>query len=209
MKIKICGITRLDDAQLCVKYGVDAIGFIFYSKSKRYITEKDAFAISSKLPPFVHKIGVFVDEKIEEVNRIARLAKLTVVQLHGSESPEYITKINYPVIKSFGVDDTFDFSILNNYLNCGILLDIKDSEQYGGTGNSFNWDLIPEKIREKVILAGGVSIDNIEFISNNIKPYGVDVSSSIEVSPGIKEGKKIIELLNVINKINQSKYVNK
>ncbi len=209
MKIKICGITRLDDAQLCVKHGVDAIGFIFYSKSKRYITEKDAFAISSKLPPFVHKIGVFVDEKIEEVNRIARLAKLTVVQLHGSESPEYITKINYPVIKSFGVDDTFDFSILNNYLNCGILLDIKDSEQYGGTGNSFNWDLIPEKIREKVILAGGVSIDNIEFISNNIKPYGVDVSSSIEVSPGIKEGKKIIELLNVINKINQSKYVNK
>jgi phosphoribosylanthranilate isomerase len=209
MKIKICGITRLDDAQLCVKHGVDAIGFIFYSKSKRYITEKDAFSISSKLPPFVHKIGVFVDEKIEEVNRIARLAKLTGVQLHGSESPEYITKINYPVIKSFGVDDTFDFSILNNYLNCGILLDIKDSEQYGGTGNSFNWDLIPEKIREKVILAGGVSIDNIEFISNNIKPYGVDVSSSIEVSPGIKEGKKIIELLNVINKINQSKYVNK
>jgi len=209
MKIKICGITRLEDAQLCVKHDVDAIGFIFYPKSKRYITPKAASKISKELPPFVHKIGVFVNENIEEVNRIAKLSNLTAVQLHGEESPEYISKIHYPVIKSFGVDENFDFSELNNYLNCGILFDIKDTESYGGTGNSFNWELIPTNIRNKIILAGGIGIDNIEFINEKITPYAVDVSSSIEISPGIKDKIKTMKLLKVINKIKQNKYANR
>ncbi len=206
MKIKICGITKLEDAQLCVEYGVDAIGFIFYPKSKRYITPEKAKNISNALPPFVHQVGVFVNEEIDEVNRIASISKLTAVQLHGTESLEYISKINYPVLKSFGVDESFNFSILDKYKSCGILLDVKDTNQYGGTGKSFNWDLIPKEIRTKVIIAGGVGINDVEIISNNINPYGVDVSSSVETEPGIKDKAKVIELLKLINIIKQNKY---
>ena len=196
----------MEDAQLCVEHGVDAIGFIFYPKSKRYITPEDAKSISVALPPFVHRVGVFVNEQVEEVNRIANIVKLTDVQLHGNESLEYISQINYPVIKSFGVDDSFNFSILNKYKNYGILLDVKDTEQYGGTGKSFNWELIPEDIRKKVIIAGGVGIKNVEDIYRNINPYGVDISSSVETEPGIKEKAKVIEVLKILNKIKLNKY---
>jgi phosphoribosylanthranilate isomerase len=201
MKIKICGITRVEDAQLCVEHGVDAIGFIFYPKSKRYISPEKAKDIASTLPIFTHKIGVFVDEDIEEVNRIAKLVGLSGVQLHGNETVEYISQITHPVIKSFGVDETFDFSILNNYSNCGILLDVKDPEQYGGTGNSFNWDLIPKEIRHKVIIAGGVGINNIENISKNISPYAVDLSSSVEIEHGIKDIDKLKKLFKKYNEL--------
>lgn len=204
MKIKICGITRIEDAQLAVELGTDAIGFIFYPKSKRYITPDKAKSVSESLPPLVHKIGVFVNEKIDEVNRIAKLVKLTAVQLHGDESPDYISQINYPVIKSFGVDEEFDFSTLNNFPNCGIIMDVKDTVQYGGTGNSFDWDLIPEELRSKIIIAGGVGIKNIDEIKNNINPYGVDVSSSVEIEPGIKDKdklKKLFEKYNELGKI--------
>jgi len=205
MKIKICGITKLEDAQLCVNLGADAIGFIFYPKSKRYILPEFAKEISISLPIFVHKIGVFVNEKIDEVNKIANLVKLTAVQLHGNESQSYISKINYPVIKSFGVDADFDFSILSNFSNCGIILDVKDIVNFGGTGKSFNWDLIPKEIRKKVIIAGGVSSNNINEIYNQINPYGVDISSSVEILPGIKDKIKLIELFNTINKTKQNK----
>lgn len=204
MKIKICGITKLEDAQLAAELGSDAIGFIFYPKSKRFITPDNAKNISQSLPPLLHKIGVFVNEEIEEVNRIAKLVKLNAVQLHGNESQEYISQINYPVIKSFGVDETFNFSILNDFANCGIILDVKDTVQYGGTGNSFDWDLIPEELRSKIIIAGGVGIKNIEEIKNNINPYGVDISSSVEIEPGIKDKdilKKLFEKYNELGKI--------
>ncbi len=206
MKIKICGITRLEDAQLCVKHGVDAIGFIFYPKSKRYISPEDAKNIVVALPVFTHKIGVFVNEDIEEANRIAKLVGLTGVQLHGNETVEYISQISHPVIKSFGVDESFDFATLNDYSHCGILLDVKDTKQYGGTGNSFDWDLIPEDVRSRVIIAGGVAANNIDEIHKSINPYGVDLSSSVEISPGIKDSDKIIEVLKIINEIKQQKY---
>lgn len=206
MKIKICGITKLEDAQMCVEHGVDAIGFIFFPKSKRYISSEDAKNIATSLPIFTHKIGVFVDEDVDEVNRIAKIVGLSGVQLHGNETVEYISQINHPVIKSFGVDETFDFTTLSDYSNCGILLDVKDIEQHGGTGNSFDWELIPKYVRKKVIIAGGVSPDNIVEIHEKINPYGVDLSSSVEVSPGIKDADKIIEVLNIANKIKQKKY---
>jgi len=206
MKIKICGITRVEDAQLCVKHGVDAIGFIFYPKSKRYISPEDAKNIAASLPIFTHKIGVFVDEDINEVNRIAKLVGLSGVQLHGNESVEYISQISHPVIKSFGIDESFDFSLIESYINCTPLLDVKDTEQYGGTGRSFNWELIPDGVRNKALIAGGVSINNINEINKKINPYGVDLSSSVEVSPGIKDSNKIIEVLKIVNKIKQLEY---
>ncbi len=203
MKIKICGIAKLDDAQLCVEHGVDAIGFIFYPKSKRYITPEDAKKIATSIPVFTHKIGVFVDEDFDEVNRIAKLVGLSGVQLHGNETVDYISKISHPVIKSFGVDESFDFSLIEAYKDCAIFLDVKDTKQFGGTGNSFDWELIPADVRNRIIIAGGVGINNIEDIYKNINPYGIDLSSSVEVSPGIKDANKIIEVLNIVNKIKQ------
>lgn len=201
MKIKICGITKLEDAQLCEKLGANAIGFIFYPKSKRYITPERAKYISLSLPPLVHKIGVFVNETIEEVNHIASLVKLTAVQLHGDETPEYISKINYPVIKSFGVDASFDFAVLADFNNCGIILDVKDTINFGGTGNTFDWNLIPKDIQSKVIIAGGIGIHNIDEIHKNINPYGIDISSSVEVEPGIKDKNKLEILFEKYNEL--------
>jgi len=206
MKIKICGITRKEDALLCSKYGADAIGFIFYPKSKRYITPVAAKDIVHSLPAFTMKIGVFVNEDIGVVNRIAHLVGLNSVQLHGDESPEYVEQMTHPVIKSFGVDELFDFSKVNNYKNCNILLDVKDDKEFGGTGKSFDWNLIPEDLRNKVIIAGGVSSNNIKEIYSAIHSGAVDLSSSVEISHGIKDKNKIIEVLNIIKQIKQNEH---
>ncbi len=115
MKIKICGITNIDDAKYCVDFGADALGFIFYRNSKRYIDPKIAKNIIEQLPPFISKVGVFVNEDTSVINKIAKEIKLSLVQLHGNESKDYISNINYPVIKAFRIDENFDFSQLENY----------------------------------------------------------------------------------------------
>jgi len=206
MKIKICGITRKQDAMLCVKYGADAVGFIFYKKSKRYIQADAAKIIIKSLPAFIMKIGVFVNEGIGEVNRIAEIVGLNAVQLHGDESHEYVIQMTLPVIKSFGIDESFNFSRVNDYRNCDILLDVKDDMLFGGTGRTFDWNLIPTDIRNKVIIAGGVSSNNIKDIYSTIHPGAVDLSSSVETSPGIKDKNKIIEVLNIIRQIKQNEH---
>ena len=206
MKIKICGITRKKDAMLCAKYGADAVGFIFYKKSKRYIQADAVKIIIKSLPALTMKIGVFVNEKIGEVNRIAEFVGLNAVQLHGDESPEYASQMTHPVIKSFGIDESFNFSKVNDYKNCDILLDVKDDILFGGTGRTFDWDLIPSDIMNKVIIAGGVSSNNIQDIYSTIHPGAVDLSSSVETSPGIKDKNKIIEVLNIIRQIKQNEH---
>lgn len=206
MKIKICGITGIEDALLCAELGVDAIGFIFFPKSKRYITPEIAKQVARNIPPFTSVVGVFVNEDIAEVNRISKLVGLNYVQLHGKESVEYIDKINSPVIKSFGVDSSFDFSSIDNFSNCKILLDVKDEIDYGGTGRSFEWSLIPIEMRSKVIIAGGISKDNIKLIYDSIYPAAVDLSSSVEISPGIKDKIKIQEVMKLINEIKLKEY---
>ena len=206
MKIKICGITRKKDAILCAKYGADAVGFIFYKKSKRYIQADAVKIIIKSLPAFIMKIGVFVNEEIGEVNRIAEFVGLNAVQLHGDESPEYASQMTHPVIKSFGIDESFNFSRVNDYRNCDILLDVKDDMLFGGTGRIFDWNLIPSDIRNKVIIAGGVSSNNIMDIYSTIHPGAVDLSSSVETSPGIKDKNKIIEVLNIIRQIKQNEH---
>ncbi len=199
MRIKICGIKRLEDALVCEKQGADAIGFIFYDKSKRYIKPEDAGKISERLSPFLSKVGVFVNESLENINWISKTAGLNAVQLQGNEPVEFLSHINLPVIKGFRVNDDFDFRILNSFGKCGILLDSYSQQGYGGTGNSFNWEKIPKEFRNKIILAGGVSSNNIEFIMAEINPAGVDVSSSLETSPGIKNHEEIIKFINKIN----------
>ena len=199
MKIKTCGITNLDDALLCESEGADALGFIFYKKSKRYIEPELVKNIVMHLSPFTMKVGVFVNESVDFINKTASELNLNAVQLHGEESPDIIEKINLPVIKSFRINNEFDFSILEKYSNNSFLFDTYSDSGYGGTGEVFNWKLIPEEIKSKIILAGGISIDNIADIFTNIKPAAVDLSSSLESEPGKKDKDKVKEFFKKIN----------
>jgi phosphoribosylanthranilate isomerase len=201
MKVKICGTTNLEDAILSVELGADALGFIFYEKSNRFIQYDKAKAIIEQLPNSVWKVGVFVNSTIEEVNSASDKIGLSAVQLHGDETPFYTKQIEKPVIKSFRVDNKFDFSLLDEYENCSLLLDNFSEKEYGGTGKSFDWTLIPEKLKDRIILAGGVSSKNIEEIFVNIKLYAVDLVSSVEKFPGKKDEEKLKEFFNTVNKL--------
>ncbi len=197
MKIKICGITNPDDALFCIDEGADALGFIMTEKSPRYIGITETESIISRLPFFVQKIGVFVNIEAEKVNDIAKKSGLNGVQLHGNESPDYIKQINLPVIKSFRITNNFDFAKLKSYTNCTFLLDNFSEPAIGGTGVNFNWNLIPDNLKPEIILAGGISSLNIETIIKTIKPQAVDLSSSLESSPGKKDHKKVKEFFKI------------
>ena len=207
MRVKICGITNIEDALLCENLGANALGFIFYKNSKRYIAPENASKISSQLSPFTMRVGVFVNESPEEINEIAKLTKLNVVQLHGEEKPEVVEIINLPVIKSFRIDVNFNFDVLNEYKKTVFLLDAFSKSAYGGTGLSFKWNLIPYEIKNKIILAGGVSSENIEQIYRTVKPAAVDLSSSLEKSPGEKDEKKVREFFNKIYKLRSQSWL--
>jgi phosphoribosylanthranilate isomerase len=201
MKVKICGITSLDDALICEKEGADAIGFIFYRQSRRYILPKDAAEITKKLSPFTVKVGVFVNEKISVLSEILEKTKINVVQLHGDENENYSMQIKLPVIKSFRIKEGFDFDIITKYNNVNYLLDSFVENNYGGTGSSFNWELIPMNLRNKIILSGGISEKNIEYIFKNIFPSAVDLSSSLESKPGKKDEWKVKSFFKKFNSL--------
>jgi phosphoribosylanthranilate isomerase len=204
MKVKICGITNIEDAKLSYELSADAIGFIFYKKSKRYINPEQAKEIISQLPAFIIKVGVFVNESAEEINQISKRIKLNIIQLHGEEKPEMLDDIDLPVIKAFRVDGNFDYSVLSQYKNCSFLLDAYNDKEYGGTGQKFNWSKIPENLRSKIILAGGISIGNIEKIFKEINPAAVDVSSSLEIEPGKKDKFKLEQFFNKIHELRET-----
>ncbi len=195
VRIKICGITRLEDALICAEAGVDLIGFIFYPGSKRYIEPEKVRKITLNLPPFIFKVGVFVNEDKEKIIDIARYTGIDIIQLHGDESPEYCQSLRkeFPIIKAFRIKDLKDVEQVFEYREIIPLFDTY-TESYGGSGKRFNWNLLKD-IREKIkyfFLAGGLNIDNVEEAIKVIKPYGIDVSSGVEISPGIKDKDKII-----------------
>jgi phosphoribosylanthranilate isomerase len=199
MKIKICGITNTEDALAAESFGADAVGFIFYKKSKRYVSPEQAEQIIKTLSPFTTKVGVFVDETFEIINKISKQTGINVVQLHGDENLQIMKSISLPVIKAFRVDNNFDYNKLNQYQEYSILLDAYSENNYGGTGNKFNWEKIPFEIKNKIILAGGISSENIEIIYKNINPAAVDLSSSLEIRPGRKDKKKMEKFFNTVN----------
>lgn len=204
MKIKVCGITNPADALLCEQLGADAIGFVFYPGSKRHIMPDEAAEIVKQLNPFTIKVGVFVDENPVLINEIVRTVGLNMVQLHGGETPEDISLMNVPAIKSFRVDNNFDFSVLEHYSDSLILLDSFDKEEFGGTGKTFNWSIIPENVKSKIILAGGINSGNIEDVFHKVKPKAIDVSSSLEEFPGKKSKEIVIQFFNKINSIRRN-----
>jgi phosphoribosylanthranilate isomerase len=201
MKIKICGITNIEDALRAEKLGADALGFIFYKKSNRYVTPDETKIITKELSPFIIRVGVFVNESPESINKVSKETGINVVQLHGNEEPDIASKLLLPAIKAFRVDDDFDFNQLESYRNYSILLDTNSNSDYGGTGQKFNWELIPDDIRSKIILAGGISLENLEIIFKKIKPAGIDLSSSLESEPGKKDKKKMEEFFYKVNQL--------
>lgn len=192
-KVKICGITNLNDAQTAVTAGADALGFVFYAASPRHILPEQAADIIRNLPPFVQTVGLFVNEESATVNSIADQCGIDVIQLHGEETPEYCHLIGRRIIKAFRVKNSAILESLPQYRVSGHLLDTWSPLAHGGTGESFNWEIAAEASRRgyKIILAGGLSSGNVAESIQQAHPFAVDVSSGVESSPGVKDTDKI------------------
>jgi len=187
ISIKICGITNKEDAFAVVDFGADALGFVFHSKSPRAVTPETAKTIVLSLPPFITTVGVFVNEDKTEVERIARHVNINTIQLHGSEPPEEC-EICRKVIKAIRVKDLTDLEPLKKYTVSAFLLDTYSPHSIGGTGQIFNWDIAVEaKKFGRIILAGGLTPENVEEAIKWVQPYGIDVATGVE---GDKKGKK-------------------
>ncbi len=188
VKVKICGITNLEDALMAVEVGADALGFVFYRKSPRHIFPEQAAAIIRRLPPFVQTVGLFVNEESGIVNETADLCGLDIVQLHGEETPEFCRAVNRRIIKAFRVRDMTSLDDIKSYPVAACLLDAWSPAAHGGTGKTFNWDIAAAAaVSERIILAGGLTPENVARAVQKVRPYAVDVSSGVESEPGKKD----------------------
>lgn len=204
VRVKICGITNSDDALLAAELGADALGFIFYNKSPRYVTPGLARQIIRQLPPLVATVGVFVDEDAATVREVASLAGLDWIQLHGSESPEYCRSLGRRVIKGFRVQGEEIFSRLQEYQGAvqAFLLDTYKPGTPGGTGETFDWELARRASRYgPVILAGGLTPENVAEAIRLARPAAVDVASGVEAAPGKKDPERLRAFFDAINHI--------
>jgi phosphoribosylanthranilate isomerase len=191
-KVKICGITNLDDALAAVEFGADALGFNFVPNTPRYIEPPQAAEISAQLPPFVTIVGVFVDAAIEDIKLIAAQCKLDVLQLHGKEPPDFCRQFNRRVIKAFRIKHQDSLTVLPRYTVSAYLLDTYVKGAMGGTGVTFDWKLAADAKRYGlVLLAGGLNPENVASAIQAVHPYGVDVSSGVEAEPGKKDHGKL------------------
>ena len=189
-KIKICGITNKIDALAAASLGVDMIGFIFYGKSKRYVELKTVRDIVNELPGSILKVGVFVDEDKDKVLDIAQDVSLDILQFHGDETPEYCASLkgDYKVMKAFRIKDGTSLRSINDYAADFYLFDTYQECSAGGTGKAFDWKVLKDfEILKPFILSGGLDPDNVGKAITEVAPYGVDVSSGIESSPGKKD----------------------
>lgn len=192
VRVKICGITSSDDALAAVDAGADALGFVFYEKSPRNINPMQAAAIIAKLPPFVQTVGLFVNEEIERVNWTADYCGLDVVQLHGDETPEDCLEVNRRVVKAFRMQNIVSIEPMKKYQVAGYLLDAWCPDCYGGTGKTFNWEMAAAARQYgRIILAGGLTPENVVEAIQAVRPYAVDVSSGVEIEPGKKDREKL------------------
>jgi len=192
-RIKICGITCREDAAAAVAAGADALGFVFYEPSPRYVDPARVADIISTLPPFVTSVGLFVDAPDERVEKIIEQTGLDLLQFHGAESEARCNRFNRPYIKALRVRPGLDLEQLaSEYPSArGLLLDAYRPGVPGGTGEVFDWDLIPPGLAREIILAGGLAADNVSQAISQVRPYAVDVSGGVEVTPGRKSPEKI------------------
>lgn len=193
VRVKICGITRVEDALAAAQSGADAIGFVFWEKSARYITPQQVREIASALPPFVDKVGVYVNPTREWVEETASAAGLTLLQFHGDEDPAFCEQFLLPYIKAIRVQEGLDLlQYANQFRHArGLLLDTYAASMPGGTGHVFDWNLIPQNLPMPLILSGGLHPDNVRQAIEKTQPWAVDVSTGVEASKGIKDKNKI------------------
>jgi phosphoribosylanthranilate isomerase len=193
VKVKICGITNLPDGMAAAEAGADALGFVFYDQSPRHVSIAAAAALIRQLPPSVMKVGVFVNPPEDLVLRASRECGLNLLQFHGDEPPDYCLQFGLMSMKAFRIRDAASLQALRNYPTDAWLLDAYSAGKPGGTGETFNWDLALEARSwgRPVFLAGGLTPENVAEAVRRAQPYGVDVSSGVEATPGEKDHAKV------------------
>lgn len=206
MKIKICGITNREDAAVAVAAGADALGFVMYRKSPRWVEPAVARSIVAGLPPFVLAVGVFVNEEAESVRALVDECGFALSQLHGDESTLYCQNLSRPTLKAIRLKDRATFLALAAFQGCanvrGVLIDAFSDQAYGGTGQTVDWTLAEEAARSTpIILAGGLSPANVAGAIQMVRPYGVDVSSGVEKSPGKKDHHKLKAFIEAVRSL--------
>ncbi|MCJ7838675.1 MAG: phosphoribosylanthranilate isomerase [Burkholderiales bacterium] len=192
-RIKICGITRVEDARAAVELGADAIGLVFYAPSPRNVGLDQARAIVAAIPPFVTIVGLFVDPEAEHVESVLRACSIGLLQFHGDETPDFCGGFGLPYIKAVRVKADADLvQYFSPYHAArGWLLDAYHDQLHGGTGKSFDWKLIPRDLARPIILSGGLTPDNVGAAVRQVRPWAVDVSSGVEAEKGVKDAAKI------------------
>ena len=200
VRSKICGITRIEDALAVAEAGADAIGFVFYAKSPRAVDVRQARAIITELPPFVTTVGLFVNASRCELNEILEVVPLDLLQFHGDETPQDCEGYHRPWIKALRVRPGDDLeAACKQYAGArGILLDTYVAGVPGGTGEAFDWSLVPAHLSKPIILAGGLSADNVGQAIAQVRPYAVDVSGGVEQAKGIKDAAKIEAFMRAV-----------
>lgn len=200
VRSKICGITRIEDALAAAEAGADAIGLVFYPQSPRAVTIERARAIIAALPPFVTTVGLFVDASRCELGEILDAVPLDLLQFHGDESAADCEGHNRPYIKALRVKAGDDIAAqIDSYANAsGILLDTFVAGVPGGTGQAFDWSLVPRGLNRPIILAGGLTAENVRDAIDQVRPYAVDVSGGVEASKGIKDSEKIRAFMRAV-----------
>jgi len=203
VKVKICGITNASDALAAVESGADALGFMFYEKSPRHISIPQAVEVIRELPPFVMKVGVFVDAEEDAVMRAIGDCGLTMLQFHGQETPEYCMQFGLMNMKAFRMRDAESLQALQNYPTDAWLLDAFVADKLGGTGEKFNWELAIEakKLGRPIFLAGGLTSANVAEAVRTVRPFAVDVSSGVEASPGKKDHAKVRDFISAAKSV--------
>jgi phosphoribosylanthranilate isomerase len=203
VKVKICGITNLEDAKAAVEMGADLLGFNFYPKSPRYLTVEKAIEIIDRIPTFVDTAGIFVNPTIEEIKEITAHGFLNWIQLHGDETPKFCETLKWfhvKTIKAIRVKSAEDIANIERFHTDAILLDAFNSKLYGGTGETFNWDLVGDINTKRIFLAGGINDENAAD-AVRLGVYGIDACSGIESSPGKKDHKKMRQLFENIKHV--------
>ena len=198
--IKICGITRTEDARAAMGAGAHAIGFIFHPPSARYIAPERAQSIIDELPPFVTAVGVLVNQTVSQVETLLKKVSVNLLQLHGDEPPQLCRSYGYPHIKAIRVRSMAQVgNELDRFPDArGFLLDSLVPDQYGGTGESFQWEHLPDSVTKPIVLAGGLNPQNVCRAIRAVRPYAVDVSSGVELAKGIKDAGKIRSFVEAV-----------
>lgn len=201
-RVKVCGITRIEDAQAAVAAGADAIGLVFYAGSPRVVSIEQARAIAAVVPPFVSVVGLFVDESAEVIREVLSRVNLSLLQFHGSETPDQCRLYRRPYLKAIHMRDNVD--LRNEEARfadaAGLLLDAFAQGQFGGSGRTFDWSCVPAQRTKPIVLAGGLTPENVGEAIRRVHPDAVDVTSGVEAGKGIKDPARIVAFVAAVEK---------